>query len=215
MYNLSIQGEEIGMLDVNITWEQTKDPAACNSNPSIYQKFSRDPERTPFQWDTTTSAGKISSITIKPGIFKQIKHLINIKGFSSNKTTWLPVAENYKNINVEVENKASKSHLIVYKDLVKLRQSNTLKYGELSYSAYNEDVLVVERYICSLKKNNTKNKYLIFNMCCRYLEGYKTFVMIANIQKNKQTVDLSKLKRLALSSTTIKIVSSASERNPG
>uniref|UniRef100_T1GGD0 Glycosyl hydrolase family 13 catalytic domain-containing protein n=1 Tax=Megaselia scalaris TaxID=36166 RepID=T1GGD0_MEGSC len=40
-------GEEIGMLDVELSWEETVDPAACNSNSDIYELFSRDPCRTP------------------------------------------------------------------------------------------------------------------------------------------------------------------------
>lgn len=38
------------MTDQWLSWNDTVDPAACNSNPSIYEQFSRDPERTPFQW---------------------------------------------------------------------------------------------------------------------------------------------------------------------
>lgn len=52
------KGEEIGMVDFkNISWEDTKDPAACNTNRNVYMDFSRDPERTPFQWDDTKNAG--------------------------------------------------------------------------------------------------------------------------------------------------------------
>lgn len=35
------QGEEIGMTDQWLSWKDTVDPAACNSNPSIYEQFSR------------------------------------------------------------------------------------------------------------------------------------------------------------------------------
>lgn len=52
------QGEEIGMSNTNITWEETTDPQACNTNDPInYWKSSRDPARTPFQWDSTAFAG--------------------------------------------------------------------------------------------------------------------------------------------------------------
>lgn len=44
-----MQGEEIGMTDVWISWEDTQDPQACRTNPDIYEPYSRDPARTPFQ----------------------------------------------------------------------------------------------------------------------------------------------------------------------
>lgn len=52
-------GEEIGMADYfNISWEATQDPQACNADKQSYQKFTRDPCRTPFQWDDTKNSGK-------------------------------------------------------------------------------------------------------------------------------------------------------------
>lgn len=52
-----MQGEELGMTDVYIPWEQTVDPAACNTNETVFHTYSRDPVRTPFQWDDSVSAG--------------------------------------------------------------------------------------------------------------------------------------------------------------
>ena len=51
-------GEEIGMEDTYITWEQCVDPQGINAGPDGYLDKTRDLERTPFQWDTTTSAGQ-------------------------------------------------------------------------------------------------------------------------------------------------------------
>jgi alpha-glucosidase len=53
-------GEEIGMEDnTNITWKETKDPQACNIGLEHFQERTRDPNRTPFQWDATKNSGKI------------------------------------------------------------------------------------------------------------------------------------------------------------
>lgn len=54
-----MQGEEIGMVDGFVSWEDTVDPGSCNTDDPInYWKNSRDPERTPFQWNTDVNAGK-------------------------------------------------------------------------------------------------------------------------------------------------------------
>ena len=46
---VTYQGEELGMRDTAISWEDTRDPAGCACGPTGYQECSRDPERTPFQ----------------------------------------------------------------------------------------------------------------------------------------------------------------------
>lgn len=111
------------MIDVWISWKDTVDPAACNTNPDVYEKFSRDPERTPFQWDDSTSAG-----------------------FSSNSNTWLPVSPDYKNVNVKLQKSAERSHLKVYLDLLQLRNTKTLMYGELVTKAFSNNVFAILRY---------------------------------------------------------------------
>jgi len=56
---VTYNGEEIGMEDTWISWEDTKDPQGCNAGRDGFEKASRDPARTPFQWDNTTSAGTV------------------------------------------------------------------------------------------------------------------------------------------------------------
>lgn len=48
---VTYNGDEIGMLDYrDISWEDTLDPQACNTNdPENFKDASRDPQRTPFQ----------------------------------------------------------------------------------------------------------------------------------------------------------------------
>lgn len=55
-------GEEIGMGDTWISWEETQDPQGCSAGKSGFESTSRDPERTPFQWDNSTSAGELQVI---------------------------------------------------------------------------------------------------------------------------------------------------------
>jgi alpha-glucosidase len=57
---ITYYGEEIGMENTFISWEQTVDPAGVNAGRHKYLNRSRDPERTPFQWDDTPYAGKNS-----------------------------------------------------------------------------------------------------------------------------------------------------------
>ncbi|XP_054739590.1 maltase A1-like [Anastrepha obliqua] len=128
--SVTYQGEELGMIDGVISWEDTVDPAACNSNADIYEKFTRDPSRTPFQWSAGTNAG-----------------------FSDAAKTWLPLAPDYQTLNVEVENANANSHLAIYKSLVELRKtSKTLQNGMHKYKAINDDIFVLER---SLKGEET------------------------------------------------------------
>ncbi|XP_017016869.1 maltase A3 [Drosophila kikkawai] len=121
--SVTYQGEELGMTNVWISWKDTVDPSACNTNPSIYENFSRDPERTPFQWSDAQDAG-----------------------FSNASKTWLPIAQNYKQVNVELEQQKPLSHLNVFKQLWKLRrQSRTLQRGDTQVKALSDTVLAVKR----------------------------------------------------------------------
>lgn len=51
--SVTYYGDEIGMGNVSFSW----DPQGCNAGKDHYKTVSRDPERTPFQWDNATSAG--------------------------------------------------------------------------------------------------------------------------------------------------------------
>ncbi|XP_037954865.1 maltase A3-like [Teleopsis dalmanni] len=120
--SITYNGEEIGMTDVWISWKDTVDPSACHTNPDTYEKFSRDPERTPFQWSDEKNAG-----------------------FSTANKTWLPISDMYKEVNVKRERGMSLSHLNVYKRLQELRQEPTLRHGDVLVKAVNNAVLGVKR----------------------------------------------------------------------
>lgn len=91
------------MTDVIISWEDTVDPWAQNANETTYYSISRDPVRTPFQWDTSNNAG-----------------------FNEDHKPWLPISTNYKCINVKTERGQPRSHLNNYKRLAQLRKEASL-----------------------------------------------------------------------------------------
>ncbi|XP_022816674.1 maltase A1-like isoform X1 [Spodoptera litura] len=122
---ITYQGEEIGMTDGHVSWKDTKDPQACNTeDPINYWKSSRDPARTPFHWDASANAG-----------------------FSTASATWLPVADNYQTVNVAVEKAAAKSHYKFYKELVAVKRLPAVRSGDLEVRAICENVLTVARFL--------------------------------------------------------------------
>lgn len=52
-------GEEIGMEDTYIRYDQTLDPSGLLLGPDHFLEGTRDPERTPMQWDNSTSSGML------------------------------------------------------------------------------------------------------------------------------------------------------------
>lgn len=86
------------MVNGDISYEDTVDPAGCNCGPEGFQICSRDPERTPMQWSAEKNAG-----------------------FSQGDKTWLPVNPNYVDLNVEAQMSSEESSLKVYQTLAKLR----------------------------------------------------------------------------------------------
>jgi alpha-glucosidase len=88
-------GDEIGMEDVFIPVEQRVDPWGI-TKPDM--DLGRDPERTPMQWDRSANAG-----------------------FTSGEP-WLPVADDYDQVNVAVQSADPHSTLSFYKQLLRLRR---------------------------------------------------------------------------------------------
>ncbi|XP_029165837.1 alpha-glucosidase-like [Nylanderia fulva] len=127
-------GDEIGMPDRDFTYEETKDPAGCNAGPDRYYLKSRDPERTPFQWDSSTSAG-----------------------FSTSNETWLPVNSNYKILNLAVQQLSAVSHYKVFKSLGQLKKKPVIEQGSL------EIVLVTEKILGVVRRHNTTVVALLVN----------------------------------------------------
>lgn len=102
-----------------ITFEMSDDPQVRQTNETVYQQFTRDPARTPFQWDNTINAG-----------------------FSNSTTgTWLPVHANFTRVNLQAQKAADKSTYKLYKKLIEMRREKlVLKIGGFLSRAMNETV---------------------------------------------------------------------------
>ena len=160
------QGEEIGMTNAYFnSIDKYRDVESINyfnilkdkniDEESIYkilQERSRDNSRTPMHWDSSTNAG-----------------------FSSSSSTWIDVAYNYKDINVENSLKDEDSIFYYYKKLINIRK----KYKSISegiivpllkndknvlafmrrYDEENEKVLVLNNFY-----GREVSTYLYFNI---------------------------------------------------
>lgn len=174
---VTYMGEEIGMVDGYVSWEDTVDPSGCNTDDPInYWMSSRDPERTPFQWNADKNAG-----------------------FSIGDKTWLPVAEGYENLNVEVQRITENSHMNIYKELASLRSDQTFRHGRYESVAYNEGVFAFRRWY------ENENYIVIVNfrdenytIDLSYFEnvGDNVVVVISSVQSPKLSGDLLQAKEL-------------------
>ncbi|MGA7413802.1 MAG: alpha-glucosidase [Bryobacteraceae bacterium] len=119
---LMYYGDEIGMPTTEPTDKaQVKDPIGILGWPN---EKGRDGERTPMQWNGSTAAG-----------------------FSTNPKTWLPVAPDYKQVNVQTESQDPGSMLNWYKQLIALRRTNpALHDGSMKMlETSNQNVLAWSR----------------------------------------------------------------------
>src|SRR5215208_5352153 len=107
-------GDELGMQDVPIPPEKVQDPPAINQ-PEIAHIVGRDPERTPMQWDASPNAGFAAA---------DVREL------------WLPLASNYKEVNVASQLEEARSMLNFYRKLLAYRKSTpALLWG--SYRSFD------------------------------------------------------------------------------
>lgn len=104
-------GEEIGMRDVAIPPEEIQDPQGLNM-PGL--NLSRDPARTPMQWDDRQWSG-----------FSKVK-------------PWLKVPHNFARVNVEVQKLDAFSMLNFYKRLIELRSKEPALYAGDYKSVYSD-----------------------------------------------------------------------------
>ncbi|GBN65243.1 Maltase A3 [Araneus ventricosus] len=117
-------GDELGMENVIISPEEMKDSFALRTKPSN----SRDPMRTPMQWNPGKNAG-----------------------FTDCDKPWLPININYGIQNVEVEMEDVFSFLGNFKRLVKLRREPSMLLGTFEYALVDVDIFSFTRSIVGAK----------------------------------------------------------------
>ncbi|MFC4639563.1 alpha-amylase family glycosyl hydrolase [Deinococcus hohokamensis] len=116
-------GDEIGMRNVPVPPERMVDPAGLQQPDT--PAAGRDPERTPMQWDTTPNAG-----------------------FSAPGTEpWLPLAEDFAAVNVQVQEADPNSDLHYFRALTRLRREHPALVGGdyRSLDTGHPDVFAFER----------------------------------------------------------------------
>ncbi|KAM9317461.1 amino acid transporter heavy chain SLC3A1 [Gastrophryne carolinensis] len=101
-----------------------------NSYPSAEFNPAEYPEKTPMQWDPSANAG-----------------------FNGGNQTWLPVNQDYKELNVEVQKKQPDSTLNLYRDIVKLRKGELpIHRGWLCYAYNDANIFAYVRELDGLNK---------------------------------------------------------------
>lgn len=149
-------GDEIGMTDVPIPPEAVQDPWGIRV-PGL----GRDPARTPMQWNDGQHAGFSPPDADDP---------------------WLPLAENYKRVNVERQLSQSNSMLNLYRQLLRYRKETpSLHRG--SYQAL--DVSIPDLFVFK-----------------RHAEGYPAVLILLNFSEENREIDLSNFGKGTIRITT-------------
>ncbi len=113
------QGEELGLTQVDIPFDQLHDPEAIANWPLT---LSRDGARTPMPWEECSCGG-----------------------FGSE-APWLPLGEENRSRSVETQDNSDDSLLKHTRDMIALRKAHpALQHGEVSACDIRGDVLMLER----------------------------------------------------------------------
>lgn len=118
------QGEELGLPQVDIAFDDLQDPEALTNWP---ETLGRDGARTPMPWH---QGGEYA-------------------GFSDQKP-WLPIDNRHVALNVKTQNEDENSVLSFYRKVLSLRQkSDVLRHGDIEFMDGPSDLLIIKRYSCT------------------------------------------------------------------
>ena len=117
----SYQGEELGLTEADIAYDDLQDPYGINFWPTFK---GRDGCRTPMPWDKNSTNA----------------------GFSTSDIPWLPVSDVHSQNAVEVQENDNDSVLIAYRTFLTWRKMQScLLYGDIEFIESNEEKLVFTR----------------------------------------------------------------------
>ena len=169
------QGEEIGMTTGTIPLTEAQDPLSKNwlkmpswMRESVGILTNRDNCRTPMQWSNESSGG-----------------------FSTSNNTWLPVQDNYKDINVAQQLTDKNSLLNMYQNLLTLRNQNSVfEKGNITFIDKKELPENVLGYVrkegikeVSIYLNFSENKQSFLNLTP---ENNKVLLKKRGVLKSKE-----------------------------
>ncbi|MBQ4888953.1 alpha-glucosidase [Shewanella sp. MMG014] len=130
----SYQGEELGLTEAPIEYEQLQDPFGITFWPMFK---GRDGCRTPMPWD----------------------HAHLQAGFSQSKQTWLPIPDVHKQLAVDVQEQNSNSTLHAYRHFLAWRKDfPALIAGDIKFIDSSEPILAFTRHF------ETQTLLVVFNL---------------------------------------------------
>lgn len=101
--SVTYYGEEIGMMDSCAKFETENHNIPAVACDAAVENQQSEWARSPMQWDETANAG-----------------------FTKVEKPWIPVAANYKTLNVKAQENKAGSHLEIHRQLLKLRKNKAI-----------------------------------------------------------------------------------------
>jgi alpha-glucosidase len=152
----SYQGEELGLVEADIAFDDLQDPYGVNFWPTFK---GRDGCRTPMPWDKNSSNA----------------------GFSTSKFPWLPVSDVHRNNSVVVQENDEDSVLIAYRTFLNWRKKqHCLLYGDIEFIESDKEKLVFTRQyqnekmmiIANFTENTLEHKLIKSNLSLNSGNGF-------------------------------------------
>uniref|UniRef100_A0A915J2F4 Glycosyl hydrolase family 13 catalytic domain-containing protein n=1 Tax=Romanomermis culicivorax TaxID=13658 RepID=A0A915J2F4_ROMCU len=116
-------GQELGLADVPVTFQQCQDPFGKQYGPKLYSKYSRDPCRSPMPWTNGKNGG------FSPN--------------NANVVPWLPLAENFRDICQSAQMQNPKSHLHFFRELINFTlnmHSELIKFSNFHMAGIDAEI---------------------------------------------------------------------------